>query len=325
MSILVKEAGFLSTIQDAGRFGYEKFGVPSSGPMDRFALQAANLLVGNRQEEAGLEVGLTDFALVTGDDCLLAAAGAGYQLVINGREMPLWMSIFVRRGSLVRLQKVPGGAWGYLAVSGGINTRPVMGSRATYLKGSLGGANGLPLTDGMLLPTYPQPGAFHELAGRSLPPEARPAYSEAPTIDVIPGPQEDRFTAQGIETFYSSSYRVSRTSDRMGYRLEGPAVEHNAGADILSDGMCFGSVQVPASGQPIVMMSEHPTTGGYTKIATVVSVDLPVLAQCAPGVGQVRFAVTTVEAAQARLRAQSACLTACLAYSQDLLIAYANG
>jgi antagonist of KipI len=304
MSIWIQSAGFLTSIQDAGRFGYEKFGVPCSGPMDRFALHAANLLVGNSQFAAGLEFGISDVSLVCGESCLIAVTGAGYSLMIDGRPMPLWMAILARCGTRLSLRKIDGGNWGYLAVSGGIATPAVMGSRATYLRGKIGGLHGTPLQDGDVLPLCPQPGSFLGMAGKSLPSGCRPAYSATPTLEVIPGPQDEYFTATGIDTFYNNTYQISPTSDRMGFRLEGPKIEHTQGADILSDGMAFGSVQVPASGQPIVMMSEHPTTGGYTKIATVVSADLPVLAQCMPGESQVRFQRTTVEQAQARYRLQ---------------------
>ncbi len=321
MTILLKAAGYLTSIQDAGRFGYEKFGVPAAGPMDRFALLAVNLLVGNRRDAAGFEFGMGAPELVFGDDCLIAAGG-GFIPVVNGRRMPGWMAIFVRRGDTVRMEKTEGGNWGYLAVSGGIAVPLVMGSRSTYLRGKIGGLRGLPLQDGDLLPVCPQCAAFHGLSGRFLPEECRPVYSQSPLLEVVPGPQEERFTQKGLDTFYSNEYRVSASSDRMGYRLEGTPIEHLSGADILSDGMCFGSVQVPASGQPIVMMSEHPTTGGYTKIATVVSADLPLLAQCIPGVGTIRFKTTTPEAAQMRYRQQIEKVERCLQHLEEENLVY---
>ncbi len=322
MTILLQSAGYLTSIQDAGRFGYEKFGVPSAGPMDRFALLAVNLLVGNRRDAACLEFGMGGPEMVFGDDCLIAAGGGGYAPLVNGRRMPCWMAIFVRRGDSVRMEKTHEGNWGYLAVSGGIAVPLLMGSRSTYLKGKIGGLRGLPLQDGDLLPVCPQCETYHGLSGRLLPQTCRPAYSQSPLLEVIPGPQEERFTQAGLDTFYNSEYVVSASSDRMGYRLEGAAVEHLSGADLLSDGMCFGSVQVPASGQPIVMMSEHPTTGGYTKIATVASVDLPLLAQCTPGAGRVRFKVTTPEAAQMRYRQQLAAVEHCMQQLEEENLAY---
>lgn len=302
MTILVKSAGFLTSVQDAGRFGYEKFGIACTGPMDRFALYAANRLVGNDAFAAGLEFGVVGPVLVMGDDCVIAAAGAGFSLFINRRPRPLWMSVRARRGDVLTFTRSEPGSWGYLAVSGGIDSPVLMGSRATYLKGKIGGFDGAALKNGALLPLHPQPEAAYLNAGRHIPPHILPEYQPDPVIHVVPGPQDDRFTAAGLGTFFSSPYQISPTADRMGYRLEGAKIEHTRGADMLSDGMAFGSIQVPASGQPIVMMSEHPTTGGYTKIATVISADLPVLAQCRPGVDTVRFAAVTVEEAQQRYR-----------------------
>jgi antagonist of KipI len=303
MAIYIQQPGFLCTVQDEGRRGYEKFGVPVSGPMDSFALRAANLLVGNPRGAACVEFGVEGPHLIFNEDCIIAVTGAGFELFVQGKPMPLWTSIAVRRGWQVYLDKVSGGNWGYLAISGGITTDEVMGSRATYLRGGFGGLEGRLLQAGDMLPTGRPPYSFIGLAGRQVPTHALPAYSQEPVLEVILGPQEERFPREGIDTFLSQAYMVSITSDRMGYRLEGAQIPHLDGADILSDGMMFGSVQVPASGQPIVMMSEHPTTGGYTKIATVISADLPVLAQCIPGKSQVRFKLTSVNAAQEKYRA----------------------
>jgi antagonist of KipI len=302
MVIKVHTSGFLTTVQDIGRSGYEKFGVPTSGPMDRYALQAANLLVSNPLSAAGLEIGVDGPVLSFDEDCLVAVTGVGFEFSVEGRRMPLWTAVFIRRGSYARIKRTSNGNWAYLAVSGGIKTESVLGSRSTYIKGGFGGHRGAPLNPGDTLPTEAQVSSYFGIAGREIPEGKRPAYNASPEIEVILGPQEHCFTEKGIQTFLSSTYVVTVKSDRMGYRLEGPKIDHQNDADILSDGMLFGSVQVPASGQPIVMMSEHPTTGGYTKIATVVSADLPILAQCEPGISQVRFKETTVDAAQRRYR-----------------------
>ena len=302
MTIKVHYPGFFTTLQDGGRFGYQRFGVPESGPMDRFAFSAANHLVGNTWETPALEIGVDGPLLEIGVDCLVALCGTGFELFINERNMPLWTSIFIRQGSLVRVRKKGSGSWSYLALSSGIKVEPVLGSSATYLKGKFGGVEGRSLQAGQILTCGRQAYSYVGLAGRVIPEKARPSYTENPQLEVILGPQDDCFTQTGLQTFLKSEYKLSATSDRMGYRLEGPEIEHVQGADILSDGMLFGSVQVPASGQPIVMMSEHPTTGGYTKIASVVSADLPVLAQCTAGVSCIRFKTTTLEAAQERYR-----------------------
>jgi antagonist of KipI len=233
---------------------------------------------------------------------VIAVTGAGFSLLVQGEMAPLWTSRIVRRGWRIQLVREGYGSWSYLAISGGIAVEPVLGSRATYLRGGFGGMAGMALKAGDRIPTGRPPYGLGEIAGKEIPRIFRPDYVDSPCLDVILGPQDDRFTTGGLNTFLESEYLLSLTSDRMGYRLEGPAVQHSAGADILSDGMVFGSVQIPPNGQPIIMMSECPTTGGYTKIATLASVDLPLLAQATPGSSRVHFRCTTVEAAQARLR-----------------------
>jgi antagonist of KipI len=301
MALEVVEAEGLATVQDLGRPDWLAFGVPRSGAMDGFALRAANALVGNQSEAAGLEIGLGDVTLRALQDCLIAVTGAGFQLSVYIWDFPLWGSILVRRGWPIRLTKIEGGAWTYLAVRGGVQTRLALGSRSTYLRGALGGLEGRRLQAGDLLPIAADSGG-EERAGRTLLSQVRPAYSESPTVEVIPGPQREGFTPEGIVTFLSGEYHLSLESDRMGYRLEGPKLIHRGSPDLLSEGMTAGAVQVPAGGQPIVMMADSPTTGGYLKIASVVSADLPLVAQCAPGSGRLRFRETTVESAQRRYR-----------------------
>ncbi len=302
MTIEILDPGFLTTVQDGGRRGYERFGVPVSGAMDWFALQAANRLAGNPAGAAGLEIGLSGCILRAHSDCLIAVAGAGFDLLVQGRLLPAWTAVVLRRGWVAQLVQRPGGCWAVLAVSGGIRIPAVMGSCATYLRGKLGGVQGRALQRGDVLEIGEPPDSFLSLAGRSLARPFRPDYGNTPLVEVLAGPQFERFTAQAVETFFNHEYEVAPDSDRMGYRLQGPPLQQVNGADILSDGLVMGAIQVPASGQPLVMMADRPATGGYTKIACVISADLPLLAQCPPGLGRVRFRLTTVEAAQARLR-----------------------
>ena len=289
----------LVTVQDLGRIGWARFGVPRSGPMDAFALRAANALAGNPPEAAVLEIGLGDAAFRPTQDCLIAVTGAGYALSSYVWSFPLWVSLLVRGGWTIRLDKSDGGMWAYLAVAGGIETKPALGSRSTHLRSGLGER----IETGDRLPVGRTALDPQSLAARTLPEAFRPAYTQSPLIEVIPGPQTERFTADGMKTFLSGCYNLSPASDRMGCRLDGPRIEHSGSADLLSEGMAMGSIQVPASGQPIVMMADCPTTGGYPKIAGVASADLPVLAQCVPGQAQIHFRETTVEAAQSRWRA----------------------
>lgn len=302
MTLEVMEPGLLTTVQDLGRRGYERFGVPVAGAMDGYALRAANGLVGNPWGAAGLEMTIAGPKLQATQNCLIAVTGGDLSLHVQGRRMPLWTALYVRRGWTISFKGRQSGCRAYLAVAGGIAVPLVMGSRATYLRGGFGGYEGRALRAGDVLPLGEPACSLLDQAGQQLPEDLRPDYGDAPTVEVILGPQDDRFTKEGMATFLSSEYTVDPVSDRMGYRLEGPRIAHKTSADIVSDGIVLGAVQVPASGQPIVMMADRQTTGGYTKIATVVSADIPLLAQCMPGRSRVRFRVTTVDAAQARYR-----------------------
>jgi len=302
----VLSPGFLTTLQDLGRRGFERFGVPVAGALDAFALRAANALVQNPPECAGLEFTLSAPTLRTWADCLVAAAGPGVRLWVDGRRIPTWMAAFVRYGWTVRLEIDSG--WGYLAVAGGIDAPPLMGSRATYLRAGLGGLEGRALQAGDVLPLgAPRCADFFGRAGKSLPLESLPYESpqlQQVTLDAIPGPQEGAFTPAALETFYNSAYTIAAQSDRMGCRLEGPALEHAAPADILSEGISLGAVQVPADGKPIILLADRQATGGYTKIATLASASLPRLAQSFPGgAACLRFRRVSVEQAQADWRA----------------------
>lgn len=302
MSLKVIELGGLATIQDAGRNGWRKFGVPASGPIDVFAFRAANALAGNPGDRAVIEIGLGDVTFQAAQDCVIAVTGVGYHLSIYIWDFPLWGSFFVRAGWKISLSKIDKGMWAYLAVHGGIQTEPVLGSRSTYLRGVLGGLEGRQLQAGDVISMSAVSHASYQLAACTLPEEARPKYNDRPIIDVIMGPQMDYFTNESIETFLASEYSISLTSDRMGYRLEGPQLTHRGKTELISEGMTFGAIQVPSNGQPIVMMADCPTTGGYPKIGAVASADLALLAQCVPNKSRIRFRETTVEDAREKYR-----------------------
>lgn len=300
MSLEILEISGLATIQDSGRTGWRRFGVPASGPMDAFAFQAANVLLGNPGECAGVEIGLGDITLQALQDCVIAVTGVGYQLSIYIWEFPLWGSFFVRAGWKIQLNKRESGMWAYLAVPGGVQTPSILGSQSTYLRGVFGGLEGRQLQAGDRITAASH--FSYELAGRILPEENRPKYQENPTLGVIMGPQWDYFTKESIETFLSSEYSISLTSDRMGYRLEGPPLTQRGNKELISEGMTSGAIQVPSNGLPIVIMADGPPTGGYPKIGAVASADLPLLAQCTPKKSRIRFQKTTVEEAQKRYR-----------------------
>lgn len=294
----VVEAGGLITIQDKGRVGWRRYGVPASGPMDEMAFIAANLLVGNAAEEAEVEIGGGDLRLQASSDCVIAASGAGYELSVNEWSFPLWGSYFVRRGWAISLQTAGAGMWAYLAIAGGFEATTALGSQSTYMRGHFGGVEGRVLQAGDTLKVKAASRELMEVAERMIAVERRPAYSESPTVEIIMGPQRDRFPSESIEALLSNPYRIAAVSDRMGYRLEGRELRHNGGADLTSEGMTPGAIQVPADGAPIVMMADCATTGGYPKIGCVIRADLPLLAQCRPGKDEVHFSETTVEAAQ---------------------------
>ena len=300
MALEVIDSSGLATIQDAGRLGWRQFGVPVSGPMDTFAFHAANALAGNPMDYAGIEIGLGDATFRATQDCVIAVTGVGYQLSIYIWEFPLWGSFFVRAGWKIRLNKTDHGMWAYLAIPGGVQTPSILGSQSTYLRGAFGGLEGRQLQAGDRITAASH--FSYELAGRTLPEENRPKYQENPILGVIMGPQWDYFTKESIETFLSSEYSISLTSDRMGYRLEGPPLTQRGNKELISEGMTFGAIQVPSNGLPIVMMADGPTTGGYPKIGTVASADLPLLAQCTPRKSRIRFQTTTVEEAQKKYR-----------------------
>lgn len=301
MALTVIESNGLATIQDAGRIGWRRYGVPASGPMDGFAFQAANHLAGNPVESAAIEIGVGDVVFQALQDCVIAVTGVGYALSIFAWDFPLWSSYYVRAGWYIRFTKTDSGMWAYLAVRGGVQTQPALDSRSTNLRGRFGGLDGRPLQAGDILQTMPLR-LSDEFMPRTFSDEARLLYDNNPTVGVVMGPQTKNFTKEAIETFLSSEYVVTSSSDRMGYRLEGPMLTLKNKNELVSEGMTFGSIQVPASGQPIVMMADCPTTGGYSKIGNVISADLPLLAQCVPGKSKIRFQKTTVANAQKKYR-----------------------
>ncbi|MEN1761344.1 biotin-dependent carboxyltransferase family protein [Anoxynatronum sibiricum] len=291
--------GLLTTVQDAGRKGFQQYGVPVSGVMDHYAFEMANLLVGNDTAAAMLEATLLGPEIVFETDGLLAVTGGDLGAVFNGEPLPLWQAVPVTSGDKLVFKGIRSGCRCYIAISGGLQVPVIMGSRSTYTRGNLGGYQGRALKAGDHLPVGDLPlpaAALTQLAEKR---QITPAYQYAKeiTLRVVPGPQEDAFSTQGLETFYQQPYTVTNECDRMGYRLEGTPITHEAGADIISDGIAMGAVQVPGHGMPIVMMADRQTTGGYTKIANVISADLPLMAQAKPG-DILRFTKVTVEEAQ---------------------------
>ena len=298
--IEVLDGGMFTTVQDLGRYGYQRYGVPVSGAMDTFALRAANLLVGNREGDAGLEMTLAGPNLRFLDETVVAITGADLMPALDGEPVPTWQPVAVQKGAELQFHGIRDGVRAYLAIAGGVDIPPMLGSRSTYTRANIGGLEGRPLAHGDRLAASNR---MDSVEGRRFPRAAVPHYGHAHWIRVTPGQQEDAFTEQGIETFLSSSYTVTPRSDRIGYRLEGSPIEHKAGADIVSDGISFGAVQVTGDGMPIVLLADRGTTGGYTKIAIVISADIMRLAQAAPG-DVVTFHRATLEEAHEALLEQ---------------------
>src|SRR5213594_1322159 len=231
--IRVLEPGPQTTVQDAGRPGHMRYGIPPSGPVDRAAFVLANRLVGNPDGAAGLEFTLVGPRLRAEAPCTLAVTGADAPVTLNDAPAPAWTTL------------ARAGVRGYVAVAGGLDVPPALGSRATYLRGRMGGVHGRALARDDRLPLGPAPAARR----RAVPEAARPRWGGDTVLRVVLGPQADRFTREGVATFLASAYEVLPQSDRMGVRLSGPRIAHGRGHDIISDGIALGAVQVPGDGQ----------------------------------------------------------------------------
>lgn len=312
----VLQPGLLTTVQDLGRPGYARYGVPDGGAMDKFALQVANLLLGNEAGAAGLEVTHAGLALRVLAPTCVAVTGADLGLEVNGNPAPLWTVLRLAPGDVIRFSQRRRGVRAYFAIAGGVDVPVVMGSRSTYARAAIGGIEGRPLKKGDLLPIAGD-GAHGDLEDRigfSLPKPLRRFGFPLP-VRVVAGPQAEHFAPIAFHRLAGSAYTVTKQADRMGCRLEGaplPYIRDGApsppgdeaeggGPGYVSDGVAPGSIQVPGDGQPIVLLADRQTVGGYPKIATVISPDLDFLAQAWPG-EPVRFRFVDVETAR-RLRA----------------------
>jgi len=289
--------GFFTTVQDLGRFGFLKFGVPRSGAMDEFSLRVANMLVKNDHGDACLEMTLLGPELEAVHDTQIAVAG-DMSFQVNGHEAETWQTLMVKNGDTVLFGKVRTGCRAYAAIRGGIDVPMVLGSRSTYARGGIGGMHGRQLKAEDYIEGIDTSRSFDQCL--SLPNEFIPHFSAKIDVDVLLGPQLESFTQKGIETILSNPYSVTIESDRMGYRLDGPVIERGENIDTISDAILPSSVQVPANGKPIVTMLDAQTTGGYPKIAAVVSSDLHVLGQAKSG-DTISFHETTLAQAHRKL------------------------
>jgi antagonist of KipI len=302
--LTVIKPGMLTTIQDGGRWGWQHLGVPVSGPMDPFSFGLANGLVGNDPNEAALEVTLKGPELRFDAHAVVAVTGADLSASLGGDELPVNEAVTVPAGSSIRFGERRFGARTYLAVRGGLDVQLVLGSRSASIDAGLPGLAGRRLQAGDRLPIggrgrRPVP---REIAVDLVRDRRRPAV-----LRVLPGPDELRFERSARDRFLESVYRIAPQSNRMGYRLEGAALQVRGAGQMLSEGTPVGSIQVPPSGDPILLMADRQTTGGYARIATVIAADLPIAGQLAPG-EDLRFELCSIDDALNALRMQQAFL-----------------
>lgn len=307
MSLKVLKPGLLATIQDLGRYGFQKYGVVVGGALDSVSLRLANLLVGNEEGAAAIEVTMMGTSLQFEDSTLAAITGGDLSPQINGRKAPMWRPVLIRKGAILEFKALSSGCRAYLSVAGGFHIQKVMNSRSTYLRGAIGGHKGRALQSGDRL-LFNQPAAdlspFSKTS--SSPFTAANWYisschltnkEETAVIRVIKGAEFESFSSESRKQFFNQDFSIAPQSDRMGYRLRGPALSLGESLDMLSEAVTNGTIQVPQNGQPIILLADRQTTGGYPRIAQVISVDLPAVSQLAPG-RNIRFQEVTLQEAE---------------------------
>lgn len=312
--------GLHTTVQDLGRFGWQEFGVPVSGALDGVSLRLANALAGNPQGAAALEIMVSGPTFeVAADTARVALVGAGAGLRISGAAAQViasGQSLTLSRGETLQVLVGRESACCYLAVEGGVAVPLVLGSASTYVRAAIGGLHGRALQRGDVVPLATERAAHRDELRAALAPKRA---ADRP-IRIVLGPQREYFTEEAVTTLLGAEFRVSKDADRMGMRLDGPVLQHSDGWDIVSDAIATGSIQVPGSGRPIVLLADHQTTGGYPKIATVSSVDLPRLGGRRPG-DALRFAAIDIEAAEELYRDKEKRLAALVAGLEPVSVA----
>jgi biotin-dependent carboxylase-like uncharacterized protein len=322
-TVIVHKAGLLITVQDRGRYGYQRYGMPVSGAMDVFSLELANLLVGNDPGDACLEATISGPELEFTGATWIAITGADMDPYLNGQDIPMNTAVDVRPGHRLGFRGLRSGCRAYIAFAGGIAVPPVMGSRSTYLRTGTGGFQGRALMPGDELPLGDEPmipagdslplgesdplshhgqtstgSAIRKPLLKKLPEGLIPEYKHEQTIRILSGPEAHYFEIAGLRSFLSTEYTVTAQSDRMGYRLSGEPIRHKEGmSNIITAGISLGTIQVPGDGQPIILMADRQTSGGYARIASVITVDITLIAQLRPG-DKINFTEITLDMAQ---------------------------
>ena len=312
MGLKIEKPGLLTTVQDLGRNGRQKEGVIVSGAMDALALRIGNLLVGNQENAAALELTLLGPTITFTHNHMLAITGADLAPLIDGQPVPLWRPVLVKKGARLSFRGAKQGGRGYLSLAGGIAVDKIMGSASTYLKAGFGGWQGKALQAGAELSMQESPywvlpfmqkleaeaGERTFKASAWTPsPDLLPAYGLNSVIRAVRGPEYDWFTPESKADFWQTPFQVTPQSDRMGFQLEGPSLELQKPRELLSTAVTFGTVQVPSGGNPIALMADHQTTGGYPRVAQVISADFSKLAQGIPG-QTLQFQEVSLEEAQ---------------------------
>ena len=296
MGIIVENPGIQTTVQDEGRFGYQQFGVSPAGPMDTQSFYLANILAGNPRGESALEITFMGPSLKFEKDNIIAVTGANVSPAVDGTPIPMYQAVLVHEGQTLSFGVASGGSRAYIAFTGGLDVPVIMGSKATLMRNKLGGVEGRKLEKGDRIGFCNPKTNLPKMGLRKMEPEKFP--EKELTLRVVTGPQDNAFTEEEVRKFFWFGATITNESDRMGIRLEREEpLHHIKDGNILTDGVAFGSIQVPTNGQIIIMMAGRQTTGGYTKIGTVISVDLPKLAQAQPGY-RVRFVRVGVQLAQ---------------------------
>lgn len=296
MGILIQEPGLFTTVQDEGRYGYQQFGVTPSGPMDARSFHIANLLVGNNLGEGALEMTFQGPTMKFEEANVVAVTGADMKPTLNGKPVPMYEAFAVEKDDVLKFQFAMNGSRGYVAFAGGLDIPLLMESKSTLASKGLGGVDGRKLQkEDHIGFTAPKKELPHMESRKVTKPEFP---NKEVVLRVIRGPQDDCFSEEEIRRFFWYGFKVTNEFDRMGCRLErSEPVKHLQDGNIISDGIACGSIQVPTNGQPIIMLADRQTVGGYTKIGTVISVDLSKLAQAKPGM-DVRFVEVSLELAQ---------------------------
>ncbi len=308
MSIQVIRPGLLATIQDLGRYGFQQYGVIVSGAMDMFSLRIANLLVGNEEGEAAIEVTLMGTTIQFKEDRVISITGGNLKPTIDEKPVPLWRPILVKENSVLSFTGCESGCRAYIAVAGGLTVPEVMDSKSTYLRGEIGGFKGRALQEGDMIFFAKEnddsiklkkmlqaklKGDFFAAADWYVPVEQ---YMSKKSLRVVKGPEFDLFSGKSQQQFFEQEFQITPQSDRMGYRLFGPSLQLKKSFELLSEAVANGTIQVPSDGNPIVLLADRQTTGGYPRIGQIAAVDLPIIAQLKPG-DRVRFQeITLVQA-----------------------------